>query len=258
MAPTSLPVRQLQLQVLPGHVKPQEAVDRCGTRAARRNLNVVPHTTTLMASLSIMASGAIRPSPGNAGNGVYSFACDSDQDSTALDATWSRGARGQYNEGALFVFRAYGILAAAKNSPLTVPLGATARKGDQYSSHLGVIEYMSFTTTEDGWLGELSQQLDAHGYTQALHDALMAIKTHMETETVSKSYDAVFLKNRFVTQKPKLVVPPHVDLGHDVNPFKFDDDYTQTPKLVGPPHDDWGHDVNPFKHDDDDPWEEWF
>ena len=79
----------------------------------------------------------------------------------------------------------------------------------------------------------------------------------METETESKSYDVVFLKNRFVTQKPKLVVPPHVDLGHDVNPFKFDDDDTQKPKLVVPSHDDWGHDVNPFKHDDDDPREDW-
>ncbi len=147
-----------------------------------------------------MASGAICPSPGIAGNGVYSFACDSDQDSTALDVARSRGASGKYNEGAPFVFKAHGILVAAKNSSLSVPLGATARKNDQCSWHPGVVEYMSFTTTEDGWLGELSQQLDAYGYTQALHDARMVIKTHMETETVSKSYDAVFLKNRFVTQ----------------------------------------------------------
>ena len=147
-----------------------------------------------------MASGASCPSPGIAGNGVYSFACDSDQDSTALDAAWSRGARGQYNEGALFVFRAHGILVTTKKSSLSVPPGATARKNDQYSSHPRVIEYMSFTTTVDGWLGELSQQLDAYGYTQALHETLMDVKTHMDTETGSKSYDAVFLKNRFVTQ----------------------------------------------------------
>jgi hypothetical protein len=159
-------------------------------------------TTNLNASLSILASGAICPGTGIAGNGVYSFACDSDQDSTALDVAWSRGASGKYNEGALFVFKAHGILVAAKNSSLSVPLGATARKNDQYSSHPGVIEYMSFTTTVDGWLGELSQQLDAYGYTQALHEALMDVKTHLDTETVSRSYDAVFLMNRFVTQDP--------------------------------------------------------
>jgi hypothetical protein len=116
---------------------------------------------------------------------------------------------GTYNECALFVFKAHGILiTTAKDASLSVPPGATAKKNDQYSSHMGVIEYMSFTTTVDGLLGELSQQLDALGYTQALHEALMDVKAHMETETVSKGYDAVFLKNTFVTPKPKLVVPP--------------------------------------------------
>ncbi len=64
---------------------------------------------------------------------------------------------------------------------------------------------MSFTTTVDGWLGELSKQLDAYGYTQALHDALLDVQTHMEKETVSQGYEGVFLKSPFVTQKPKLV-----------------------------------------------------
>ena len=189
------------------------------------------HTTSLKASLSILASGAIRKSPGIAGNGAYSFACDSDQDSTALDVAWSRGVSVKYNECALFVFKAHGILVTAKNSSLSVPRGATAWKTDQCSSHLGVIEYMSFTTTVDGLLGELSQQLDALGYTQALREALMDVKTHMETETVSKGYDVVFLKNRFVKQKPKLVVPPSASGkgergekgdsgGHDVNPIQ--------------------------------------
>ena len=62
---------------------------------------------------------------------------------------------------ALIVFKAHGFLSnTAKDASLDVPPGATATKSDQYSSHMGVIEYMSFTTTVDGLLGELSQQLD--------------------------------------------------------------------------------------------------
>ena len=162
------------------------------------------------------------------GNEVYSFACDSDQDSTALNVAWSRGVSGGYNECALFVYKAHGIIVHAKDVWLPVPPGATACKNDQYSSHVGVIEYMSFTTTVDGLLGELSQQLDECGYTQALHEALMDVKTHMETETVSKSYDVVFLKNSFVKPKPKLVVPPSAS-GKGESGEK-----------------------------DDDPWEEWY
>jgi hypothetical protein len=186
------------------------------------------HTTSLKAALSILSSGAIRKSPGIAGVGVYSFACDSDQDSTALNVAWSRGVSGGYNECALFVYKAHGIIVHAKDVWLPVPPGATACKNDQYSSHEGVVEYMSFTTTVDGLLGELSQQLDECGYTQALHEALMDVKTHMETETVSKGYDVVFLKNSFVEPKPKLVVPPSAS-GKGESGEK-----------------------------DDDPWEEWY
>ena len=102
---------------------------------------------------------------------------------------------GKYNECALFVFKRHGIIvnSNSKQSTFIAPPGATAHKNDQYSSHPGVIEHMSFTTTVDGMLGELSQQLDLCGYTQALHKALMDIKTHM-----AKGYDDIFLENIFV------------------------------------------------------------
>ena len=186
------------------------------------------HTTDLTAALSILFDGEIRPGPGIAGEGVYSFACESDQDAMALDEAWSRGAGGKYNRGAMFVFKAHGILVGQKNREWPVPPGCTAKKNDQYSSHPGVIEYMSFTTTVDGWLGQLSKQLDALGYTEKLHKALMDIKTHMETESVSTSYADVVLENRNITQKRR-----HVDSGQP-------DEDTQTPNL-----DDSGHDVSP-------------
>jgi hypothetical protein len=173
------------------------------------------HRTSLKNALSVLASGAIPSSPGIAGHGVYSFACDSDQDNTALDVAWSPGHQdfvdlsGTYC--ALFVFKAHGILTnIAKDASLDVSPGATSTTSIHYSSHMGVIEYMSFTTTVDGLVAELSQQLDVLGYTQALHEALKDVKAHMESEseTVSNGYDFVFLKNTVVTLNPKLVVPP--------------------------------------------------
>ena len=167
------------------------------------------HSTKLKADLSNMTTGAIRPGPGIAGNGVYRFACDSEQDSAALNVAWDRGISGKYNECALFVFKRHGIIvnSNSKQSTFIAPPGATAHKNDQYSSHPGVIEYMSFTTTVDGLLGELSQQLDVLGYTQALRKDRMKVKTDMETETVSKGCDGIFLENIDVKPKRKSVVP---------------------------------------------------
>ena len=164
------------------------------------------HSTSLTAALSIMSDGAIRPGPGIAGVGVYSFACDSDQDVTALNIAWDRGVSGRYNECALFVFKAHGIIIKSKDEIFNVPQGASAHKNDQFSSNPGVIEYMSFTTTVDGLLGELSHQLDLLGYTAALHKALMDVKTHMDGHQDAHGYaDSIYLNNSIVVPKPKQV-----------------------------------------------------
>ena len=161
------------------------------------------HSTNLTAALSILADGAIREGPGAAGIGVYSYACGDDQESTALDEAWSLGASRKANMGALFVFKAHGILISAKNTSAHVPPGATARTKVQYCSHPGVIEYLSFTTTLDGWITELSQQFDALWYTRALHEALMDVVTHMEAGTVSKRHDYLTDNVRRIEDKRK-------------------------------------------------------
>ena len=150
------------------------------------------HATSLKCAISILGDGAIRPSPGIAGQGVYSHECKSDHDPTCLDEAWQRGASGRYNECALFVFKTRGIMIASQSNTGCVPPGATAWKTDQFSSHPSTIEYMSFTTTVDGWLGELSTQLDDLGYTQTLHKALMDVKFHMEEKSVPDGYDVFF------------------------------------------------------------------
>jgi hypothetical protein len=153
---------------------------------------------------------------------------------------------GKYNEFALFVFKTHGMIVSrkTKHSELIVPPGATAHKNDQYSSHPGVIEYMSFTTTVDGMLGELSQQLDLCGYTQRLQ-AQRDIKTHM-----AKGFDDILLENIPVKPKPKLVVPPSAS-GKSKSGEKDDDQWDKDDDQKEDRNDQWKHNE---KLTD---WDEW-
>ena len=89
--------------------------------------------------MSILASGALNASKGIAGFGVYGFMISVDNDSPhddfpsleSIHRTFRRGS--SYGQGVAFVLRTRGVLINSRNSADLVPLGATAKKKDQFA-----------------------------------------------------------------------------------------------------------------------------
>ena len=86
------------------------------------------HGTSVSNGLCICADGAIKPSPGICGNGVYGFKADPCTEVEALTTVWDRCVSGGYNSGCMIVYKPHGCLVnlAKKKGVDSVPAGTTA------------------------------------------------------------------------------------------------------------------------------------
>ena len=133
---------------------------------------VLMHGTGLDQALQILCDGAILPSPGIAGHGIYGFELASPNDQDALDAAWRRTCTGGYNWGAAFVLETRGVLVNG-NSELQVPPGAVAKQKDQFAAAPASVAYRSVTFNLEALISALGKFLD-----QA--PSLLYYKSHME------------------------------------------------------------------------------
>lgn len=143
------------------------------------------HGTSVEAALSILIDGAVRPSPGIAGSGVYCFGADSEEQ---LMDIWKRTATGSYNRGAMFFFGLRGIMVTRQPETEPVPAGAVAWNKDQLAASPESIQYMTVTFSYNALVSQLGQELDQLGYTAKLHTALQAVQKYLAGQS---SGDAV-------------------------------------------------------------------
>ena len=156
---------------------------------------VSAHGTTIEASLSVLVDGHIRPSPGIAGEGVYSFMVPHERTSEAMPSdeellqAVQRCAAGGYNQGAIFIFKRHGILAKTGKGDWVVPPGATAFKKDQLASHPSTMEYLAVLWPQDMIVQVMASYM-REGFSPALYDSFGKIVTHLVQDHRNTSSEA--------------------------------------------------------------------
>ena len=145
---------------------------------------LILHSTSVEAALSILRDGEINHSNGIAGFGIYGFEihhADDGGDQHAIEQAWLRGATGGYNRGAAFVLQTHGLLCKAKtgDDQGDVPPGVIVQNKDQFAAHRTAVEYHSVVVQKDALLCAIGEEMDQSGYSIALHEALVAIQTHL-------------------------------------------------------------------------------
>jgi hypothetical protein len=154
---------------------------------------VLCHGTKLTNLCDILRDGALKPSEGIAGVGVYGFKVDVGSDGQISDADMLKAyerTRVGYNGGAAFFLRCTpGILIKGSTADVLAE-GTIAVNGDQFSAHPSVLSYELVIVSLNGWVATLQEFLDASGYTAALHSALSDVANYVNGTTSSSASDS--------------------------------------------------------------------
>lgn len=138
----------------------------------------IGHGTCIAAGVSIMMDGMFVPAPsGTIGSGMYGFAADKGGAADVkewLTPIWKRGAAGGYTQTALVIVKACGAVPIKRVPKKTlVPAGCVCAEGDQLALNPEVVEFVSITFCVKSLMHYLKEQLDAIGYTETLHYAIL-------------------------------------------------------------------------------------
>lgn len=158
---------------------------------------VLCHGTKLTNLCDILLDGALKPSEGIAGVGVYGFKVDVGSDGQISDADMLKAyerTRTGYNGGATFFMRCTPGLLINGTTALVVAEGAIAVNGDQFSAHPSVLNYEFVIVSLNGWVATLKEFLDKTGYTAALHSALSDVANYVNGTTSSSPSDSDLIK----------------------------------------------------------------
>ena len=176
----------------------------------------IGHGTSIESAMAILVDGAIMPSPGIAGQGVYGFGLQDPDDDAEVSKLYMRGCAGGYTRGALFILKVHGVFVNT-SSTCILPPGCIGQKKDQLAASAGSIQYHSVIFHLDGVVHSLGRFLDDSGYSCKLYDALCKAKKYLESkkggcgqgpvESPIPAEDLVFLENELITKGVKQVKP---------------------------------------------------